>query len=353
MAMASNGGGRPRLSIVIPATDVAAFEDTLVSVLENRPAECEIVATLTVPYGDPWNIGDEVRFVPAPTGATLVDCVNVGVASSAGEIVHVLAAGWRATEGWAEAALARFEDPRVAAVAPLSVAAEDRTRIVAGGIHRTRGGRSIALVPPRNHRRVDAFTSDRVRTPSAPMLEAGFWRVATLPRSGFTKACGDRLAAADMSARIAAAGDRAVVEAGSHVVEGPSGRRASSYREGLRAERLFWRSLASEAVLPALLAHVAEVVRHAVATAPLGTLPMLMGRLTALVQFGSCLGRARELLTLRREAAARRQDVADHAGRTLRIDEGHGLPTRPRRAGTEVPQTLPQTGRQAPLRRSA
>ena len=34
----------PRLSIVIPApADPAAMEETLVSVLENRPDDCEIV----------------------------------------------------------------------------------------------------------------------------------------------------------------------------------------------------------------------------------------------------------------------------------------------------------------------
>jgi len=353
MSMASNGGGPPRLSIVIPADDVAAFEDTLVSVLENRPADCEIVATLTVPYADPWNIGEEVRFVPAPAGASLVDCVNVGVASSGGRIVHVLAAGWRATEGWTDAALARFDDPDIAAVVPLTVADEDRGRIMAAGIRRTRGGRSIANVPSRNDRRIDTFRVERMRTASAPALEAGFWRVASLPRRGFTKTCGDRLAAADMSALIAAAGDRAVVEPQSRVVAGPTRPRPTPWREGLQAERLFWRCLAGERVVPALLAHVGEVVRHAVAAAPLGTLPMMLGRLMALVQFGSCLGRTRELTSLRREARERRQDVADHAGRTLRIDEGHALQSRPRRAAATVADVVPQSDRQAPLRRSA
>ena len=100
----------PRLSIVIPAADVATLEDTLVSVLENRPADSEIIAALAVPYGDPWNIADEVRFVRAPAGTGIAACANLGVALSRGDVVHVLAAGWRATEGWADRALARFDD---------------------------------------------------------------------------------------------------------------------------------------------------------------------------------------------------------------------------------------------------
>jgi hypothetical protein len=348
--MASNGGGAPRLSIVIPAADVAALEDTLVSVLENRPADCEIVAALAVPYADPWSIGEEVRFVPAPMGAGLIDCMNLGVASCTGEIVHVLAAGWRATEGWAEAALARFEEDDVAAVVPVTVAADDRGRVVAAGIRRTRGGRSVANIPARGGRRADEFSVADAPVVSAPAIEAGFWRVESLPRRGFTKTCGERLAAADMAATIAAAGERAVIEPACRVAEGTKPRSTSHYSEGLHAERLFWRSLAGEAVVPAMLSHLVEVARHAVAAAPTGTLPMLAGRLTALVQFGSCLGRARELNALQAKAGARRRGMADDvASPTVRIDAAHGLPGRPKQS----PSRPAASGQQLPLRRSA
>jgi hypothetical protein len=349
--MASRSGGAPRLSIVIPAANVAALEETLVSVLENRPADCEIVAALAVPYADPWSIGEEVRFVPAPVGAGLVDCVNLGVASSIGEFVHVLAAGWRATEGWADAALARFDDPDVAAVVPVTVAADDRTRVVAAGIRRTRGGRSLTNMPSRRGRSIDGFSVDDVPAASAPALEAGFWRVESLPRRGFSKTCGERMAAADMAATIAASGERAVIETGCRVAEGPRPAQGSAYREGLHAERLFWRSLAGEAVLPALVSHMVEVARHAVATAPTGTFAMLAGRLTALVQFGSCLGRARELNALQAKAGARRRAAAEELDHpTLRIDAGHALPSRPRRA---VGTAVEPAGQETSLRRSA
>ena len=353
--MASRSGHAPRLSIVIPAFDAASLEDTLVSVLENRPADCEIVVVLAVPYADPWSIGDEVRFVQAPAGASVVDCVNVGMASSGGEIVHVLRAGWRATDGWAEAARERFVDPDVTAVVPLTVAAGDRGRVVAAGVRRTSGGRNVVNAPVRRDQRIDSFKPTSVAQPAAPALEAGFWRAEAVPASGFSKACGDRLAAADMAAAVACLGDLVVVEPTCQVVEGPATKRGSWFNEGLHAERLFWRSLAAEQPIAALVAHVGEVVRHAMAAAPLGTLPMLAGRLACLMQCGSCLGRARELNALQAEAGARRRAAADDAGgQIVRIDAGHAT-GRPKRqpaavAGSVVPAG---DGRDSTLRRSA
>lgn len=341
-----SNGPQPRLSIVIPAADVAALEDTLVSVLENRPADSEIIAALSVPYADPWNIAEEVRFVQAPAGTGLAACANLGVALSSGEVVHVLAAGWRATEGWAEAALECFADPAVGAVAPVAVAADDRGRVVSAGVRRTGGGRCLRNVPGRGRDRLDAFESDSVAAPSAPELEAGFWRADVLNGSGFSTTCGDALASADMSAALACAGDCVVLETGSRVVAGPCAARGSSYQEGLRAERLFWRSLAAEPVAGALLAHVGEIARHAMAAAPFGTLPMLAGRMTTLVQFGSCMRRTRELEALKSQASWRSggRSTGDAERRTLRIDTGHALPGR-------RPQVA--DGATQPLRRSA
>lgn len=352
--MVSQGGGGPRLSIVIPAFSAAALEDTLVSVLENRPAASEIIVVLAVPYTDPWSIGDEVRFVQAPAAATMVDCVNVGVASSRAPLLHVLRSGWRATEGWADAAIERFADLHVAAVVPLTVCASDRRRVVAAGVRRTIGGRSVVNTPARRDQRLDSFTAGSVAAPAAPALEAGFWRTAIVRETGFAKACGDRLAAADMAAAVACMGDSAVVEPACQVVEGPSAARGSWFTEGLQAERLFWRSLAGEQPIAALLAHAGEVIRHSVAAAPTGVVPMLAGRLACLLQFGSCLGRARELNALQAQAGARRRAADDAGGQIVRIDAGHAL-GRPKRRSPAVAGSVSPSGdgRDSSLRRSA
>ena len=100
--------GRQRLSIVIPATEVSGLEETLVSVLENRPADCDIIVAHTMRYDDPWNIREEVSFVEPPRGSGLIGCIHAGAAAATGDVIHVLAAGWKATDGWTEPALEHF-----------------------------------------------------------------------------------------------------------------------------------------------------------------------------------------------------------------------------------------------------
>ncbi len=321
MVKSPGGPGCPLLSIVIPApADTSALENTLVSVLENRPADCEVVVALGREYDDPWNIRDEVRFVHAPPGSSLVGCTNLGVAASAGRVVHILAAGWLATEGWTDAAVARLSGGHVGAVVPLGVAAHDRDAIISAGIRQTLGGRRVPVVSERRPLREESVGTLASRAPMTPALEAGFWRADVLAAAGpgFSTACGDTNADVDIVADIRALGMDVVLEPMSRVVVGAERRTPSAFMAGLHAERLFWRSLSGTAIVPAVLFHVAEVVRHAVAVAPLGTLPMLAGRLAALMQFGSYVSRARQLDTLRK----RSQREGDPT-RTVRMDEPH------------------------------
>jgi hypothetical protein len=118
----------------------------------------------------------------------------------------------------------------------------------------------------------------------------------------------------------------------------------------MHAELLFWRSLPAHATLPALAAHAGEMVRHAAAAAPLGTIPMLLGRLMALVQFGRCIPRTKQLRSL----VAQRSQVRQQHPRTVRIDAGHALPSRPRRASEiSVAGGIHPSVGETPLRRSA
>jgi len=317
---------QPQLSIVIPApSDPAALEDTLVSVLEKRPADSEVIVALGCSYDDPWNIREEVTFVQAPIGSSLVACTNLGVAASNAAVTHVLAAGWRATEGWTDGPLGQFDDDRVAAVIPMTVAEDDPARVLGAGIRCGRGGR-----------RVDIASGRRAAPPHGPTLEAGFWRTDVLRRSGpgFSTACGDSCADADMAVTLARGGWSVVTDDTSRVIAGPARGRKAPFLAGLHAERLFWRSLVGQSLPLALAAHGLEVVRHAIARAPLGTLPMLAGRLVGLLQFGAYLPRARQLRSLMRATDAR--PPVEEAP-TIRIDGPHGVLPRPRRRDDAVP----------------
>ena len=266
----------PRLSIVIPTlADTAALEETLVSVLENRPDDCEIIVALACEYADPWNICEEVRFVQAPAGSSLVGCINLGVSSSRGEVISVLAAGWRATEGWTDRPLDHFDSDHVGAVIPLGVAADDRERVVSAGVRCGRGGRRITVAVGQAARTGD-FSNCTVSGVTGPELQAGFWRARLLELAGpgFSPACGDSCADADMAVAVSHSGYSVVLEPESRVVTGAGERpRKAAFEAGLHAERLFWRSLAGRALLWSLVMHGVEIVRHAFARAPLGTLP--------------------------------------------------------------------------------
>ena len=123
------------MSIVIPFLgNIKRLEDTLVSVLENRPADCQIVVVLNQLYDDPYDLEGEVCFVQAVPGSGLTDCIALGVAVTQSPIVHVMSCGVEATPGWADAALPHFDDPDVAAVAPVVVDRFDTRRILSAGL---------------------------------------------------------------------------------------------------------------------------------------------------------------------------------------------------------------------------
>ena len=108
-----------KLSIVIPAfgnqTDI---DETLVSVLENRPSDCEILLTHSESYVDPYQLDDEIRLVEAPHPCRL-SMLNQGFAAANGRIVHTICPGISVTEGWCEAALESFaEDANLGSLAP-------------------------------------------------------------------------------------------------------------------------------------------------------------------------------------------------------------------------------------------
>lgn len=327
---ASPARSAARLSIVIPAAgDAAALEETLVSVLENRPADCEVIAAHACDYSDPWSIGDEVRLLRAPRRTNIVGCANLGIAAATGSVIHVLAAGWRATDGWTDGPVERITSGRADVVVPLGVAADDRERIVSAGIRHAPGGRRVTVAPAATAGG-DTTTLAGPR-PTGPTLEAGFWAADLLKEigGGFTAACGPELADAEAAAAVACAGGRVFLDQSSRVIAGAPRRRPGSFTAGLHAERLFWRSLAATSPVPGLVLHGVEWLRHMAVCAPLGTLPMLAGRLVALVQFGSCMRRAAELRGLRRRAAG--GGPAGERERTIRMDGPHPRPAGPRR----------------------
>ncbi len=277
--------------------DLKRFEDTLVSVLENQPERSDVVVVLNRPYDDPYQLEGEVKFAetrPAPTsgyppgapGGDLVDSFACGLAASDGAVVHVIAAGFEATPGWADAALARFAEADVAAVAPVVVDREHPDRILSAGLRWTRGG-SIGRIAA--GKRLERFAADD-RALCGPELAAAFYRrdvletVETLPHHGSELA-----AAADLALAVRKAGYCAVQEPG--CVTTATGERfasAGAWREGVAGERLFRRWAAVPGWKRAWAAHLGLVAWECLQL-PLrpSNLARLGGRLWATLGCGS------------------------------------------------------------------
>ncbi len=160
----------PQLSIIVPVTDqVAAFESSLVSVLENRPEHCEIIVAHDGSYDDPFDLSDEVRFVES-ANCDLVELIQTGARQARGRFLHVIAEGIAATGDWTAPAMDLLDDPSVGFVAPV-ISHRNGDAVVACGWTDT------------PHRLCDAVCAGKHRVEKGEVvrtigsyLQASFWR---------------------------------------------------------------------------------------------------------------------------------------------------------------------------------
>ena len=305
----------PRLSIIIPVLGSAdRLETTLVSVLENRPPDCEILVVHSAPYADPYGLAGEIRFLPVGRGTGLVESLNAGIEASRGRVVHVLASGLEVAEDWTQAAFEHFDDPRVASVAPVIVDSLDTQVSIASGLaYSCRRGRVVRTDLPKTFTEI-----------LGPLALAGFYRRSALRLiGGFPRAVGDALADADLALALQFAGYKAILEPRSIVRATTDFLSAPwpGFRQGLAAERLFWRAAPVAGWGKSLAAHPFGLVIDFCKSLPSpAALTALAGRLLAICQMGSHRNHRRWLLEVQRAAAALlRAERGDH----LRIDGPH------------------------------
>jgi len=154
---------------VIPiGRDLASFERTLISVLENPVDGSEVLVCHDGSYDDPFALGDEIRFVIADSDNPL-DLISAGASQSRGRFVHVLSDGLRATHGWTDEALEAFEAYDCGVVSPVIRHDTKGTIVAAGwrdGIDR--------LCQSASHGREEIANPGRQQT--GAYLPASFWR---------------------------------------------------------------------------------------------------------------------------------------------------------------------------------
>lgn len=122
-----------RLSIVVPHhDDDSCLESTLISLLENRGSDQEIVVVHNGSYFDPYQLAkDEVVMIEAPKDFTLVQQLNLGFSAATAPSIQVLFPGTVVTPGWAEDALEVLHAEDVTAVGiPCTI--QNSSRVVYG-----------------------------------------------------------------------------------------------------------------------------------------------------------------------------------------------------------------------------
>lgn len=226
-----------RISIVVPYLgNDAAFEESLVSVLENRPEDAEICVVHDGTYCDPFDLGDEVRFVTA-TGSDLPTLIASAAAVARGRVVHLISDGVRATHGWTDAALYQFEQAETAVVAPLVRTTAEGNITAAGWTDA-----AVGVTAPVAAGKAALGRRDQARVRGA-YLAASFWRKDELVAVTNALRTADRVAAEFAWCRLlTTAGWRCTVADESlvlgdpaAVVAGPSFSRGMTLR-GLAAE---------------------------------------------------------------------------------------------------------------------
>lgn len=253
----------PRLSIVIVSDRSAReLETTLVSVLENRPANCEILVALAHDYSDPYQLDGEVRFLRATGAKSSVVAAAAVLGCCESDAIHLLTAGTHVGDGWADAAIDHFvRDAHIGSVAPLVLDAADRRTVVSAGIEYSRGGK------PRPRRATLARSricesQARPEVVLGPSLTAGFYRRDAL-LAAFAclgNVAVDTIADADVALSLAEVGFLSVLEPRSLVFAPASAEKpCESFAAGRAAEAVFWRHAAAQGFAVSLLAHAALV----------------------------------------------------------------------------------------------
>ncbi len=154
----------PRLSIIIAHRNDQQLEDTILSVLENRPRDCEIIVAHDGSYHDPYELVDEVVYIQEEHPATVVELLNAGLMAACSPVVCALLDGVVVSADWAEPALKRFARSEVAAVAPQLQVGKSRVSGIAEEAicnqSKLRGGR----------------VESKDNNAAAPTIAAGFYR---------------------------------------------------------------------------------------------------------------------------------------------------------------------------------
>lgn len=253
----------PRLSIVIPVVgNPNRLDDTLVSILENRPADCEILVVHNEPYNDPYDLAGEVQFLQARPRAGFVECLNLGLLAARSPVVNAVACGVEVRAGWADAALPHFRQPEIAAVTAVVTHRADPGKVVSAGLGY--GDEGIAWRIGRG--RTTAEVADARDELCGPDALTAFYRTSAVHAiGGFSSLKHAALATIDTALSLQRAGFRCAMEPECMACVDPAMVcEQPGFRHGRDAERLFWRWASHHGRVRSIAVHAALVAGECV-----------------------------------------------------------------------------------------
>lgn len=193
----------PRLSIIVPHRHHdARLEATLLSVLENRPDDSEIIVVHDGSYNDPYSLDDEVIFIAEQPASSTLQLLNAGLMASCSPAICVLLDGNTVSAGWSESPLDRLLGEETAAVA-VSVASSHNSASRTASAH----GIDARLLRP------GMAQTGRVELTSGrgdcigPLLACGFYRrKVLLALGGWNDALDEHIADVELALALSSHG---------------------------------------------------------------------------------------------------------------------------------------------------
>ncbi len=293
------------LSIIIPSHQRAdLLRGCLATVCRHVPPDAEVIVVDDAsPSGGVTAVAREfsrVHLVALRRRGGFCVAANAGIRASRGHVVELLNDDTEVTPGWAGAALAHFQDPRVAAVAPLVLFWPEGRIVDSAGDRYFVGG----VAGKRGHGRSRETQGQQARPVFGASASSGFFRRSALERVGaFPETFGSYFEDVDLALRLQRAGFRTMFEPQARVLHRGSASHRPSRRlaqqQSCNEERVFWRNLPMRTLLHALPCHGAVLLAKAWRRWQEGTLlPFLCGRLRLLTEVPALWRHRRQLRLL-------------------------------------------------------
>jgi GT2 family glycosyltransferase len=245
-----------------------------------------------------------VRVVRLPRRQGFSAAANAGLSASTGTVVELLNDDTEVTAGWATAALSRFHNPAVAAVAPLvllgpaEAPGPEATPVIdSAGDRYYLGG----IAAKRGHgERLGPTYLRPCRVFGASAAAAFYRRSAVLHVGAFPESFGAYFEDVDLSFRLHRAGYEVVFEPAARVWHHGSSSYGQSRRlveeQSCNEERVFWRNLPGPVLVRALPRHGLVLAAKAWRRWREGNLmPFLWGRLRSFREMPTLLLHRRRL----------------------------------------------------------